>query len=88
MLGYSDSMQIQDWNEFWRKWNVTSILLYKPGNPQQKAVRQPKAQTVQLDAGYSITNSMEQIPSWEAISTSASQEISHLLWDPKDQLTG
>jgi len=30
-----------------------------------------------------ITNSMEQSPSWEADSHSATQEITRLLWNPK-----
>jgi len=31
----------------------------------------------------SLTNYMEQSPSWEANGHSASQEITHLLWNPK-----
>jgi hypothetical protein len=30
-----------------------------------------------------LSNSMEKSPSWEANSDSASQEITHLLWNPK-----
>jgi hypothetical protein len=38
-----------------------------------------------LSAGINLplTNSMEQSPSWEANNNSATQEIPHLLWNPK-----
>jgi hypothetical protein len=36
-----------------------------------------------LDTKLGPSNSMEQSPSWEANSHSASQEISHVLWNPK-----
>ena len=32
---------------------------------------------------YTVTNSMEQSPSWEANSSSASQEIPYILWEPE-----
>jgi hypothetical protein len=59
----------------------TSLLFYEQKMSQNNSSTVPNPAEYKRDTYF--TSSMEQSPSWEAKTSSATQEIPHILWNPK-----